>query len=396
MMIRSPNTAHGRGKNIPLPYALPSAGQSIAVSANLPSNDRPAAFTASQWNYTMFDSFGGGALVPDYSVYGAYVIACSGGHGHPGYLGAAVFDFATALWTHLPCANDVWEKGPGAYTSAETSGEYSFEVALDSSLAAADTGVPAPPHPYKQLCYMPAGTKGSVIYVSRGAVTTAARPASNAHRFDLATRIWTRVAPEGTVAHGGSEASAVWDEARNRWWLSPTAVHSLGVLPYLDADTMAWGTVTGVAGNSAQAVYSSLMLHDGYLLRSSGPVGGLWITNPSSPGPWTLCTVSGDALPGYASPSIYGNQSAWAHHSDGCYYAFDGDSASYVVKRITPPADPVSGTWVVDSITLTGDQLPARTGSTAHYRRLVYVPALDCLAWLPGDAAVTIFKPPAV
>ena len=80
---------------------------------------------------------------------------------------------------------------------------------------------------------------------------------------------------------------------------------------------------------------------------------------------------------------------AWARHSDGRWYAYDGLPDSNIIARITPPADLKRGKWVVDAIAVGGDMLPTKSGladpaQTSHYTRFFYVPALDRLCWIPG------------
>jgi hypothetical protein len=94
-------------------------------------------------------------------------------------------------------------------------------------------------------------------------------------------------------------------------------------------------------------------------------------------------------------------QDAWARYSDGKWYAFDGFTAGGLLTRITPPVDLKTGTWVVDTATVGGDSLPTKSGladpaQKSHYTRFFYVPALDCLCWIPGaNKAVYLVKPSA-
>jgi hypothetical protein len=63
------------------------------------------------------------------------------------------------------------------------------------------------------------------------------------------------------------------------------------------------------------------------------------------------------------------------------------DGGGNTLSRITPPADPKAGNWVVDEVNVSGDTLPARYGhpnDVPHYERLINVPTLDRLAWIPG------------
>jgi hypothetical protein len=130
------------------------------------------------------------------------------------------------------------------------------------------------------------------------------------------------------------------------------------------------------------------MLHDGLILKNAG-AQGLWLFDPdASASGWIQLNVSGTL------PAVTNNR--WARFSDGRWYDFTGDSASNTLTRITPPMNPKTGTWVVDTVTVTGPALPAKTQGTPHYTRLFYVPSLDCLAWIAGGTnPVIIFKPGA-
>jgi hypothetical protein len=66
------------------------------------------------------------------------------------------------------------------------------------------------------------------------------------------------------------------------------------------------------------------------------------------------------------------------------------------LTRLTPPADLKLGTWIVNTVTLTGPTMAQKFGAatTSHYTNLISVPAIDCLAWVPGgNNPVYIMKP---
>lgn len=383
--VSAPFATDGIPPPVGLPYPLPVAGEAKAISLNLPNAVKPAGWSDLQWHYTVFGSYGGGTYVQAYSEHGAYVSAGTGGHNHPDHTGAAIFDFSTGLWSRIDCANaGLPTKAPStAYAMAETNGEPILEIT--------GTEVPTPAHPYQLQCFSPGGARGGVVYVMRAATTIGARPSSCAHRLDLDTRLWSRVSDPGNISWGGSEASAVFDAVRNRWWIVPTAMHYITALPYLDGADMTWKTTPKFpAPPGASAVYSRLMLHDGMLLRNSG--SALRLFDPDQPAAgWVQLTVSGTLPIG---------QNAWARHSDGNWYAYDGaPGAGNVLTRIRPPADPKAGTWTVDTVTVGGDALTHSVSNgdpsgVKHYTRFFYVDALDCLCWVAGaNSSVFLIKP---
>jgi hypothetical protein len=353
-------------------------GTARAISFNTAGDIKPSDWPCTNWNYALFDSFGGGAFVPNYSPLGGYVIAGTGGHGHPDYIHAVVFDFSTGRWEQLLAANAVNDKRGAVYNVADTAGAPGYEIQ--------GSVVPAPAHPYQNLCFMPDGAKGSVVYVTRSAIASESVNSGHAHRFDLATRTWSRLTQEALqIGRAGADSSAVWDEARNRWWLvSSGYLHIFENQVYLDRADMAWRYTGKFAWPSGTGISNSsrVMMHGGMLLRNSGPSGGLRLFDPDNASAgWINLDVNG-ALPRGGD--------AWARYSDGRWYAYDGlPGAGNTIARITPPADLKTGTWVVDAIAVGGDLLPTKSGladpaQTSHYTRFFYVPALDRLCWIPG------------
>jgi 3-methyladenine DNA glycosylase Mpg len=72
-------------------------------------------------------------------------------------------------------------------------------------------------------------------------------------------------------------------------------------------------------------------------------------------------------------------------------------SGGSTLTTLTPPANPKTGTWVVGTETFGGATPAASHASTEgvnHYTQLIYVPAIDCLAWIPGgNNPVYLLKP---
>jgi hypothetical protein len=79
---------------------VPAIGQAVAIGVNTADSIRPAAYSSysQNWAYSLFNSYGTGTFVPDYSPAGAFVIAGSGGHNSPANVDAAIFDFTDARW----------------------------------------------------------------------------------------------------------------------------------------------------------------------------------------------------------------------------------------------------------------------------------------------------------
>jgi hypothetical protein len=105
---------------------------------------------------------------------------------------------------------------------------------------------------------------------------------------------------------------------------------------------------------------------------------------------WVNLNVSGSAP---------GGPYRWAFYEpDGRFYNRMNNSGQ-TLWRLTPPSgDWKTGTWTVDTVTISGATMPnyTTTGDTnRHYGCFFYVPALQCLAWVSGERTqVTLVKPP--
>lgn len=376
-----------------LPYRLPEPGEIVLIGGNTTDDIRPAGFSAEQWGYSLFDCFGGGTFVPRYSQHGAYVIAGSGGHMVPENTGAVVFDFSTALFSRIDNAQGVPSR-VDPFRAEELNGPPYYEIG--------DSGVPAPGHPYATLVPSPLGDKGSVLCLTRSAVGGPSFGSPACHALDLATRRWSAVA--GPMPHHSPEHDALWDEKRNCWWYVPYELHYHQTMNYLDGADMRWKETApadtfyagGASGNGLAIHFNRVMLVNGMLVRNVGPELGLWVFDPDNP---RLGWVRNTNIVG-ALPVLKGNR--WAPHGDGCWYHIESLPSNSLV-RIRPPANPQLGAWTFDSVTLSGPALPTTSGVTDpgatghHYTRFFYVPALDCLAWMPGRGKqVSLLKPPAI
>ena len=152
---------------------------------------RPSGFSSMNWAYSLFNSYGTGAFVPDYSFAGAFVIAGSGGHQSPGNVDAAIFDFADAQWKRRANANGVVPR-EADYSVSETTGAPYYE------LRSATAGqIPTPAHLYQSTVYIPSslggGAKGSYLMMGGSASARESHQGSGIHRMDLNTGLWSRV-----------------------------------------------------------------------------------------------------------------------------------------------------------------------------------------------------------
>lgn len=390
----APVTIQERTALASVPYALPQPGTAVSIGTNVADDIRPAPFTRLEWAYSLFQSFGTGAYVPDFSDAGAFVIAASGGHAVPPNLDAAVFDFSDATWKVVTNSNGIAPRS-GDYNIGETTGAPYYEI------PGAQAGqVPAPPHLYALTSYVPAahggGEKGSFLKMGSPAVTVQSRQGGGIHKMDLATGMWTRVTSDTLPFGYDYEASTVLDPEQGRYYFIVDNFHGNTSLPYLDlADlkvkqTPAYPYPRQLA--SSYTAYQTVFLDPVRRLlvaqRPGIPMQALDLND--IPAGWRALNTTG-TQPGSAN--------RWAFYPpDGRFYTRTNNSGQ-TLYRLTPPANWKTGTWTIDTVTITGASMPDFTttaGTVRHYGTFFYVPALRSLAWISGeDTPVVLLKPPA-
>jgi hypothetical protein len=346
----------------------------------------PEGMATSAWDYSLFNSYGGGTFVADYSAAGAYVLAGTGGHNHPRNVGAALFDFEDATWKRVDAIGAT--SGDSDYTLADLDGAPYYEVS--------GTTVPSPPHPYQTLCPLPTrlggGPRGSVVYVTRSAIAVESVSSAGVHQFDLATGVWSRPTEDLAIT-APPESSAVFDPGRDRFWFMPYGLHNYREAHFLDASDWSFAAVGQFPDwPSGELENGRVFLHEAgasTLVVRQGAMESLWAFDPDEPDlGWRRLTTAG---------TVPNNTNVFARSSDGLYYWMSRAGGNTVV-RMTPPADAFAGTWTIDAIELVGPTMPERTqtsGTLEHYTALFYVPAIDVMAWIAGgEAQVALFRPP--
>ncbi len=374
---------------------VPASGAAKLVYASgghqTPTNGRPSTHTAKMWTEALFEAFGSGSFNPSYSTDGAFVIAGSGGHGHSEIRGGAIFDFTTRSWIYVAPVG-VSETSTYTKDDLDTNGTPWFELT--------GTEVPHPPHPYRNLCYIPTvnggGTKGSMIYVTRAALdwTGIGKTSPTAHKFNCATGAWSRAAAAtGPTAY--MESTSVFDPVSNRYYVIPSEMHTFTSLPYLDGADWTWKTTspaysfpdtTGVSG------YSHTSLYDG---NSKRLLINFWGSRIHA---LDLSAVgSGFQNIPYTGTLPSTHEFTWVQHpTNGKLYARGISGQGQVLYRLTPPASPLGGSnWVIDTVTLTGDTVPEFTGgdvggTVMSYKSLFAIPSLGMLGWVTNQGVALL------
>jgi hypothetical protein len=365
------------------PYSIPSSGAAVAINTNTAQDIRPSSHTSDDWLYCNFQQYGGGTFVEDYSDGGAYVIAGSGGHTGPGYTGALIFDFADAAWKRKDNSNGI------ANSSAAISSGYDGEGELT---AATSGNIPAPYHPYALMHALSVanggGTKGSIVCAYRVSATTGATTYMRSMQLDLDTGLWERFSTNGVNQGGGSygdNCSSAYDPTENCLYALPSQIHAAQNFGKLPIGSPTWTTVGGYDWPSDRGQSRNCFVHDAArkLVAGTGSGGlrSLDLTSPSSG--WVDQTVTG-TLPAH--------DFTWAYYPTNGKWYTRGDTGS--VYELTSTG---TNTWTVTTTSFTGATLanaPSRGNGALHNTRFFYVPAIDCLAWIPSDVDdVVIMKP---
>lgn len=375
-----------------VPYGLPQAGSAVAIGTNTADAVRPGALSTLNFAYSLFQSFGSGTFVPDYSGAGAFVIAASGGHNVTPVLDAVIFDFEDATWKRLQNANGVAPR-VADYRISETSGSPYYEVPSSSGQ------VPSGVHLYGIASYIPSskggGPKGSYLKMGSPAVCVESRQGGGIHKMDLSTGMWTRATNDTLNDWGYSyDSVAVFDPVAGRYYFIIDSFHVYNFLPYLDlADMRVKKTPTYPYPSGGDSTWQTVFLDPVRRLliaqRPTYPTRALDLNNISAG--WVQLNVSGSA------PS---QANRWAFYQpDGRFYTRTNNSGQTLWRLSAPSGDWKTGTWTINTVTISGATMPnyTSTGDTnRHYSSLFYVPYLQCLAWVSGEATrVVLVKPPA-
>lgn len=360
---------------------------------------RPGAFSADQWQYSLFASWSGGTFVPGWGTHGAYACCGTGGHGAPENYDAVLFDFADYTWKYIPNTNGV-AADPTPLSPGQTSGSPWYEKT--------GTNVPAPAHCYKHVVAV-----GNTIYKALSEfVVTSASTLARSHKYVLSanrTGTWSRAASNSTYtafsgfgSFGGTDrATAIHDALRNRIWLLPTMSHWVSSIPWLDLGTGIWSG-SPVASLTADFSGHALHIYDApndrvFLGGANGQLYQLSLANPTLGG-WTPVSSSNLTSIGLSGPE---ETTRWhlypsADGGDNCYYTYI-DNGSRQLKKFNPATRAFSTVTIGNGAAIprinpgSGQIYP---NQATHFTRFFYVPARRCFAFVPGNGQqVALMRP---
>lgn len=383
-------TSSGGGGGWTPSYSLPSTvNTSVWVGTNASVDIKTADHTNTEWNLALFNSFGSPTFVPTYSQGGAIVFADFGGHNDPCILDTIIMDMEDVTWKRIPNGNNAGITD-GPFPNADTTDSPYNEIAVSAQCPSVTGNMPSPPHPYLNLAWLDEGTKGSVIWITRGSVDGGGSLNSgSAHKQDLDTGVWSR-ATSGISEVYGLETGYAYCPTDERYYVIPPNLESFTSLSYLQKSDMTWHrTATysfpGTPGSGPKRSGFIVDSQRALLYHREGALQGLDLTNISAG--WSTLSFSG------TSP---GDGHRWVQHSNGKFYTRVADRSSNILNCFDPGADVLGGTGVFSEITIGGDGLPDRDAihGTALFSPIHYVPAIDMLVCLHNGNAgeVAIIK----
>lgn len=388
-VIVSENDIACGGHINPWAYSLPSEpGAVVEISQNTAADIKPSGWTDANWGYALFYCYGGGIYVPDYSEFGAWVIAGSGGHGCPENVGAAAFNFSTGAWELIEPSNSASDFfSETAYTSGDTGGSPDY-------LLTGSSGIPAPAHVGQALAWWPrslgGGLRGSVINAGRWAITTASANSYTDMAMSLTSGLWSEPTSGDPANNRTSvEMVSVYDDTRDRIWVLTGNQNVYSNLAYLDLSGFSpqWGVTSSYTAPSDPHRQGAAWMYGGYLVRH-GDDDGLYVYDPDT-NTWGNPSITGGANFGSND-----HAHAWYPPTGKFYQA--RETPGTTLYTLTPPgSSPLTNNWTASTVTL-DTSLPSRYSSgngAVHHNSLFYVPLADtdddgdidcCLAWVEG------------
>lgn len=402
-----PTLGSDGGANVQNPCTVSAEGAAVnrntvrIVGTNSEDSVRPSSHSASQWQYSLFASWSGGAFVPGWGTHGAYVMCGTGGHGAPENYDAVLFDFGDYTWKRLPNTNGV-AANPSPRTPGDTTGSPYYEIP--------GTQVPAPAHVYQHQI----GVGNSVYWVSNTFATTAAAGGNYLHRCTLnanQTCTWSRVASNafnaafpgfGTYG-GGNFAATFHDPRRNRLWFLNVMTHWVTTIPWITLDGSNWSG-TAITAATRDTSGEGMLIHDPDqdCILAAVPGGQLYQLNlAGSPlAGWQAVSSTGLSSSGMAggsgeSVAIRWTKYAVADGGDGCFYGYR-DNGSNVIKKFDPQTRAFSDVTVSNGVAIPRINPSSQIypNQAQHFTRFCYVPARKCFAWIPGNGQpVALLRP---
>lgn len=381
------------------PPPTPAPGEAAVANntaasfgTNSEESVRPSAFAAGTWQYSLWDAFGAGVMLPDYGTHGAYVVAGTGGHQAPENVDGVIFDFADYTWKYRPNTNGV-PPHPAPFFVADTNGFPYYEIT--------GTQVPTPSHTYNY-----ASGWGNTYFMPISAATcweSVNSRYSHTYTLGATTGTWARAGTNSPITdaapnwgqYGGiASCLGAYDKLRHRVWWFHAMSHWESKIPYYDIATNTWGaitcgTLTGDGGGEGTLIYDAEQ--DRIWL---GNTTGLYYANLSGYPNVGWNAVSNTGLSSFLS-TFY--RTRWDRFpvgdgGDGCFYTYSGTGGN-VLRRFNPHTRVFDTTTVANGVlTPSGSTFQALVNGA--YSRFFYVPSRKSFCWIPGNGQQVVLVRP--
>jgi hypothetical protein len=259
---------------------------------------------------------------------------------------------------------------------------------------------PGAPHTYDGLVWIP----GSVIGNKKGAlvrpissIVYTTRSTSRAHYFDLDVNKWGRLSAN-RIPFSPQTCVSGYDEEKQRIY------HNYG---YLELAPRGGGPPRQVSRRWSGIPFHGVGIFD--------PVRRLWLlpTNATPPdsAPGGINAIAVDSTTSAVPVSLAG--APWpkglmvhggiAYCTDlDCFFVYSQGNrlqgyAPQVIYRLQPPgSNPLSNRWTVTKITMNGDAVQNDPSGAGQYKRIQWIPRLQCFAIYNGHVAngrIYLYKP---
>ena len=283
-------------------------------------------------------------------------IAFAGGHGD--WAGNECYDVEinadTPSWVLTR-----WPSGAIGNLLTTNDGQESTGVYAD--------GQPRSSHTYNKPVYVPGVGHYSVV---QGACSWSGAGGTSRPIKMAADGTGTLMA-DNPYAGAGSAGGGAYDSLRHALWYRG---NNTGSFSKYDITADAW---TSQGSAQAMSLTSALAYHpdSDTLLWGNADLASDWAVFDCATAtlyqPTFSGTPAGGLTPGRA-------QMHWVP-SLGAFVCWDNSTATTLITRLTPPANPRTGTWVIDTLPVSGANTvtPSAAAANGTYGRFFYSPTLD-------------------
>jgi hypothetical protein len=382
-------TSVSRTFTIPVvaPSSIPAWASSMVVgeiktlsSGDSISSHQPTAVS----NVGVCQDWTGGVYAPLLGAYGSFL---QHGGGHSGYRYNEVyrFDMETAAWSRLtePYLSTV--VGPSGYWTDTT--YYEYYASAGGALATGQVGAS---HTYARPHYAPPGSFGSdpkgyyVLPLAGTAPYDTPVPLGNGstsyiHYIPLSAPVWTRW-PTPFTGGGNSKSGSLYDSLRNAVVAFPQEIDGFSLSAYR----------TNLTSSISDTRSSSISHQEYYGFAWYDALYDRYCTTEPQRTPLTVHVTNASTGSAIRSTLTGAPSTPAGEWIESLRRLVIYPGSGNTVYWATCNGDPLTGSWTVSSVSMTGTAIARDTN--AHYSRFRYVESLGLFFWLPSTSSQQAFK----